>query len=138
MILRSRGVHPSHLVPECLDILLHEPTVIHCPEQNPALPLTLSLPAVSAALWTTTGWHSSSRRSSGWSKKRRKLDVAVPNGVSPFLLGHDVIEPFLWGRELALRPTRSNFPSRGAGLFRYDRRSGRGHCGEQWWDKRGV
>lgn len=138
MILCSRGFHPGHLVPERLNILLHELTVIHRPKQNPALPLTFSLPAVSAALGTTTGWHSSSGRSSGWGKKRRKLDVAVPNGVSPFLLGHDVIEPFLWGRELALRPARSNFPSRGVVLFRYDRRSGRGHRGEQWWDKRGV
>ena len=109
MILRDCGFHLSQLVPECLDVLLHKLTVVHRPEQDPTLPLTLSLPTVSAAFRPTTGGHSSSGRSSGWSEKRRKLDVTVPDGVPSLLLGHDMIKPFLRGRELAFWPVRGDF-----------------------------
>lgn len=129
-IPRSCSFHPCYLVSECLDIFLHETTVIHRSEQNPALPLTLSLPTVSAPFRAATSWHSSSGGSSGWGEKRRELDVAVPDGISPFLFGHDVIEPFLRGRELALWPIRRNFPGRGTVLFRYDGRRG-GSSGER-------
>lgn len=85
MILCDCGFHLGHLIPECLDILLHEVTVVHRSEEDTALPLTLAFPTISAAFRTTTGWHSSSGRSSGWSEKRRKLDVTVPDGVSSLL-----------------------------------------------------
>lgn len=138
MILCSSSFHPGHLVPEGLDVLLHEVTVIHRPEQDPALSLTLSLPPVSAAFRPTTGWHSSSGRRSGWSEKRRELDVTVPDCVSSLLLGHNVIEPFLWGRELALWLASGNFPGGVAVLFRDDRRGGGcGGSGERWWDEKG-
>jgi len=86
VILRSCGFHPGHLIPEGLDVLLHEVTVVYRPEEDPALPLTLSLPTASAAFRATTGRHSSSGRSSGWSEKRRELDVTVPDSVSSLLL----------------------------------------------------
>jgi len=141
VILRGCGFHLGHLIPECLDVLLHEVTVIHRPEEDPTLPLTLSLPTVSAAFRATTGWHSSSGRSSGWSKKRRELDVTVPDSVSSLLLRHDMIEPFLWGRELALWPARGDFAGGIAVLSCYGRRSGGGGGGSrgEWrWDERGA
>jgi hypothetical protein len=124
LIENMKGFHLGHLVPECLDVLLHEAAVVHRPEQDPTLALTLSLPTVSAAFRATTGRHSSSGRSSGWSEKRRELDVTVPDSVSSLLLGHDVIEPFLRGRELALWLARGDFPSGLPFCFVRDRRGG--------------
>ena len=126
VILRNCGFHLGHLVSECLDILLHEMTIAHRPEKDPTLPLTLSLPTVSAAFRAATGWHSSSGRSSGWSEKRRELDVTVPDSVSSLLLGHDMIKPFLRGRELALWLACSDFTGGVAVLLRCDRRGGGG------------
>jgi len=132
--------HPGHLVPECLDVLLHEATVIRRPEEDTTLSLTLPLPTISAAFRATTGRHSSSGRSSGWSEKRRELDVTVPDSVSSLLFGHDVIEPFLWGGELALWLARGDFSGGVAVLFGCDRRSGCGRSGSgEWrWDERGM
>jgi len=131
MILRNCGFHLGHLVSECLNVLFHEVAVVHRPEKDPALPLTFSLPTVSAAFRATAGWHSSSGRSSGWSEERRELDVTVPDSISSLLLGHDMIEPFLWGRELALWLARGDFAGGVPVLFRCDRGSGRGRrsCG---------
>jgi len=135
VISHSRCFHPVHLVPECLDVLLHEAAVINRPEQDPTLPLTLSLPTVSAAFRATTGRHSCSGRSSGWSEKCRKLDIAVPDSVPPLLLRHDMIEPFLRSGELTLLPARGDFPGRGAVLSRYDGRSDDRGNREWWWDE---
>jgi len=68
------------------------------------------------------------------------LDVTVPDSVSSLLFGHDVIEPFLWGRELALWSARGGFSGGVAVLFGCDRRGGRGRIsgGERWWDERGM
>ena len=137
MIPHSRSFYPGHLVPECLDVLLHEAAVINRPEQDPTLPLALSLPTVSAAFRATTGRHACSGRSSGWSEKCRKLDITVPDSVPPLLLRHDMIEPFLRCGELALLPARSDFPGRGAILSCYDRRSD-DRSRERWWDERGM
>jgi len=130
----------GHLVPECLEILLHKVTVVYCSEEDTTLPLTFPLPTIPTAFRTTTGWHSSSRRSSGGSEKRRELDITVPDSISSLLLGHDMIEPFLWGRELTLRPVRGDFTSGTAVLICYDRRDDRGRStGGKWrWDERGV
>ena len=85
-ILRDYDLQLGYLFPECLDVLLHKAAIIHCSEQDPALALTLSLPTVSAAFGSATSWHSSSGRRSGWGKKRRQLDVTVPDSVSSLLL----------------------------------------------------
>lgn len=137
-ILCGRGFQSGHFFPERLDIFLHEVAVIYRSEQDPALPLALSLPTVSATFWPTTGWHSSSGRSSGWGKKRRKLDVTVPDSVPSLLLRHDVIEPFLRGRKLALWPARGDFPSGVTIRFCHDGRSGCGRRRERRWNEWGM
>jgi len=140
VVSRNCSFQLGHLVPECLDILLHEVTVVHRPEEDTALPLTFPLPTIPTAFRTATGWHSSSRRSSGGSEERRKLDITVSDGISSLLLGHDMIEPFLRGRELTLRPVRGDFACGTTALTRYDRRDDRGSSSgrEWWWNERGV
>ena len=134
MTLRNYRFHLGHFVPECLDVLLHEATVVHCPEEDATLALTLALPTISAPFRATAGRHSSSGRSSGWSEKRRELDITVPDSVSSLLFGHDVIEPFLRGGELALRLARGRFSGGVTVLFGCDRRGGRGRSGGgEWW-----
>ena len=140
MALHNCRFHPGHLVHECLDVLLHEATVVHRPKEDTTLALTLPLPTISAAFRATAGRHSSSGRSSGWSEKRRELNVTVPDSISSLLFGHNVIEPFLWGRELTLWPARGGFSSGAAVLFCCDGRGGRGRSGGGWWwrDERGM
>jgi len=82
----SGGFRIGHRVPECLDIFFHKVTVVHGPEQNPTLPLTLPLSTITAALGPATSRQSSPGRSSGWGEQRGELDVAVPDRVSPLLL----------------------------------------------------
>ena len=140
MTLRNCRFHLGYLVPECLNVLLHEATVVHCPEEDTTLALTLALPTISAPFRATAGRHSSSGRSSGWSEKRRELDITVPDSVSSLLFGHDVIEPFLRGGKLALRPARGGFSGGVAVLFCCGRRGGGGGGGgREWrWDERRV
>lgn len=137
-ILRGCSIQSGHFFSERLDILLHEVAVIHRSEQYTALSLTLPLPTVSAAFWPTTGWHSSSGRSSGWGKKRRELDVTVPDSVSSLLLRHDMIESFLRGRKLALWLARGDFSGGVTIRFRYDGRSGCGRRREWGRNERGM
>ena len=130
-----------YLIPECLDVFLHEVTVIYGPEQDPALALALPLPTISATFRSTACWHSSSGRSSGWSEKRRKLDVTVPDSVSSFLLRHDMIQSFLWGRQLAFCLACGSFPCGITIWVCYDGRSGgdRGRRSREWrWDEWGM
>ena len=80
------------------------------------------------------------RSSSGGSEKRRELDITVPDSISSLLLGHDMIESFLWGGELPLRPARGDFACGTTVLIIYDRRDGRGSGSGRgwWWDERGM
>lgn len=139
-ILRGRGFQPGHLFPKCLDILLHKVAVVHGSEQDTALTLTLPLSAISAAFGSTTGWHTGSGGCSGGSKKRRKLDITIPDSISSLLFRHDVIESLLGSRELALRPICGNFSRGIAVLFWYHGGSGChcARCRKRRWNERRV
>jgi len=80
----------QYLFEQRIPAILQPLDIFNGSEQYPALPLRFPLSTTTTPLRSSTRRHAKSRSSSG-SEQPDKLGVTVPNGVSPFLLGHDMI-----------------------------------------------
>jgi hypothetical protein len=79
--------------------LFQEVDVFDCTEQDAALALGLVLVAIPTAFWPTARWHGDCTLGAGGRDDVNEVRVAVTDGVPPLLLGHDMVQPFLWRRE---------------------------------------
>lgn len=74
---------------------LQPTTIFDSTEQDAAFSFGVAFAVRPATLWSPPGWQID-RLCTGRSDKRYQLSVPIADGVSTFLLGHDVIEPLLW------------------------------------------
>lgn len=70
-------------------------TILHGAEQYSALPFPMPFAAIAAPLGSPAGRHARARGRAGGCEECGELGVAIADGISAFLLGHDMVQPFL-------------------------------------------